>query len=63
YNKVLYPYKNKDLTARTHNSYVKAVREAIRKSNGGTTTTSISYTDPKAMSLFLSTTDSDLILA
>ncbi|CAF1433030.1 unnamed protein product [Rotaria sordida] len=35
YNKVLYPYKNNDLTARTHDSYLKAAREAIRKSNGG----------------------------
>lgn len=35
YKKVLYPYKNNDLTARTHESYLKAAREAIRKSNGG----------------------------
>ncbi|CAF1508466.1 unnamed protein product, partial [Rotaria sordida] len=35
YNKVLYPYKNNDFTARTHDSYLKAAREAIRKSNGG----------------------------
>ncbi|CAF4020967.1 unnamed protein product [Rotaria magnacalcarata] len=35
YKKVLYPYENNDLTARTHDSYLKAAREAIRKSNGG----------------------------
>ncbi|CAF4650476.1 unnamed protein product, partial [Rotaria magnacalcarata] len=35
YKKVLYPYEKNDLTARTHDSYLKAAREAIRKSNGG----------------------------
>ncbi|CAF1569579.1 unnamed protein product, partial [Rotaria magnacalcarata] len=35
YNKVLYPYKNNDLTPRTHDNYLKAAREAIRKSSGG----------------------------
>ncbi|CAF1561803.1 unnamed protein product, partial [Didymodactylos carnosus] len=35
YNKVLYPYANNDLTARTHDGYLKAAREALRKSNGG----------------------------
>ncbi|CAF1096751.1 unnamed protein product [Rotaria sordida] len=34
YSKVLYPYRNNDLIARTLNSYLKAVRKAIRKSNG-----------------------------
>ncbi|CAF4922950.1 unnamed protein product [Rotaria sp. Silwood1] len=35
YNKVLYPYKNNNLTARTHDSYIKAAEEAILKSNRG----------------------------
>ncbi|CAF4597873.1 unnamed protein product [Rotaria sp. Silwood1] len=35
YCKVLYPYKNNDLIARTLNSYLEAVRKAIWKSNGG----------------------------
>ncbi|CAF1042899.1 unnamed protein product [Didymodactylos carnosus] len=34
YNKVLYPYANNDLRARTHVGYLKAARE-VRKSTGG----------------------------
>ncbi len=35
YNKVLYPYSKNDLTPRTHDGYLKAAEEALRKSNGG----------------------------
>jgi hypothetical protein len=31
---VLYPYKNNDYTSRTHENYLKAAREAVKKSNG-----------------------------
>lgn len=35
HNKVVYPYAYNDLTPRTHDGYLKAAREALRKSNGG----------------------------
>lgn len=33
-NMVLYPFTRNDLTARTHDSYLDAAREAQRRSNG-----------------------------
>ncbi|CAF4418103.1 unnamed protein product, partial [Rotaria sp. Silwood2] len=35
YKMILYPYSGNDYTPRTHNGYVKAAQEAIKKSNGG----------------------------